>query len=96
MNAFFDAIDKLKHPLYFWNIWRKLAGSSLSDWRCSCDHQAMSSELTFDVWKSQLKQDCERLDKALAYTNLGDDCLRLLWEFGTEPSVQGVIEGCRK
>lgn len=56
----------------------------------------MSAELTFDVWKSQLKQDCKRLDKALAYTNLGHDCLRLLWEAGTEPSVQGVIEGGRK
>ena len=52
--------------------------------------------LAFDVWKMLLRQDCERQDKVLAYSNLGEECLKILWEAGTEPSVQGVIEGGRK
>ena len=48
--------------------------------------------LSFDVWKLRLREDCERKDKLLAFSGIGDDCLRLLWELGTEPSVQGVID----
>jgi hypothetical protein len=53
-------------------------------------------ELALDVWMVRLKQDCERQDKLLAYSNLGEECLKVLWEAGTEPTVQGVIEGGAK
>lgn len=53
-------------------------------------------ELALDVWKIRLREDCERQDKLLAFTNLGEECLKVLWEAGTQPTVQGVIDGGRK
>jgi len=54
------------------------------------------AELGLEVWKLRLKEDCERQDKLLAYSNLGEECLKVLWEAGTEPTVQGVIDGGEK
>lgn len=48
---------------------------------------------SFEVWKKSLWEDCVRQNRVLAFTTLGDECLRLLWEDGTEPSVQAIIEG---
>jgi hypothetical protein len=53
-------------------------------------------ELTYEAWKLRLQQDCQLQDKMLAYNSFGDDCLKLLWETGTEPSVQGIIDGGAK
>lgn len=53
----------------------------------------VAPELAFELWKLRLQQDCLREDKLLAYNGLGEDCLRLLWEGGVEPSVQGIIFG---
>jgi len=53
-------------------------------------------ESALEIWKLRLRQDCERQDKVLAHSNLGEECLKILWEAGTEPSVQGVIEVGRK
>jgi hypothetical protein len=53
-------------------------------------------ELALEVWKLRLRDDCERQDKLLAYSNLDEECLSVLWEAGTEPTVQGVIDGGRK
>ena len=55
-----------------------------------------TAELGLEVWKLRLKEDCERRDKLLAYSNLGEECLKVLWEAGTEPTVQGVIDGGEK
>ena len=55
-----------------------------------------TARLALEVWKRRLKEDCERQDKLLAYSNLGEECLKVLWEAGTEPTVQGVIEGGAK
>jgi hypothetical protein len=52
--------------------------------------------LAFELWKIRLQEDCKRRDKLLAYSNLGEECLKVLWESGTEPSVEGVIEGGQK
>ncbi len=49
--------------------------------------------LSFEDWKVRLRKDCEREDKLSAYAALGEECLRILWEQGTGPSVQGVMEG---
>ena len=52
--------------------------------------------LPFDIWKVFLHEDCVREEKLYAFDALGDECLRLLWESGTLPSVQGIIQGQRK
>ena len=49
--------------------------------------------LPFEDWKHCLRDDCERQDKLLAYTDMCEMCLQILWEAGTEPTVQGVIDG---
>lgn len=50
-------------------------------------------EQAFELWKDRLWEDCERNDKSLAYSRLGEVCLKILWESGTEPSVQGIVDG---
>jgi hypothetical protein len=55
-----------------------------------------AKELTFEVWKLRLQDDCKRQDKLLAYSTLGEECLRVLWEIGTEPSVQSIVDGGAK
>lgn len=63
-------------------------------WLFSCIPYTMTSQgLPFEVWKLRLRDDCERQDKLLAYKNLGEDCLKILWETGTEPSVEGIVNG---
>lgn len=47
--------------------------------------------VAFDTWKLGLRTDCELQDKLLAFEALGDFVLRLLWESGVEPSVEGVM-----
>ena len=60
------------------------------------DESMNAPDLSFETWKSRLQQDCQHWDKMLAYNTLGEDCLRLLWETGIEPSVQGIIDGSAK
>jgi len=57
------------------------------------ERESQKPRLDFEVWKERLREDCERLDKLAAYNCLGDECLRVLWRAGTEPSVQGIIQG---
>ena len=52
-----------------------------------------AQELPFEVRKLRLQQDCQRRDKSRVYSNLGEDCLRVLWEVGTKPNVQAIIDG---
>lgn len=52
----------------------------------------MSVLLPFNVWKQRLRDDCARCDRLWGFNALGDECLRVLWQAGTEPSVQGVID----
>jgi len=53
-------------------------------------------KLNYEAWKRYLQQDCQLQDKLLAYDSLGEDILRTLWQVGTEPSVQGIIDGGAK
>lgn len=48
---------------------------------------------TFETWKVRLLEDCQRQDKLLAFASLGEECLKVLWEAGTAPSVEGIIDG---
>jgi hypothetical protein len=50
-------------------------------------------DLTFEVWKAHLQEDCSRLHKLLVFANCGDYVLAALWSRGIEPTVQGIIEG---
>ena len=45
----------------------------------------------FHTWKLRLRKDCELQDKLVAFEALGDFVLRLLWENGVEPSVEGIM-----
>ena len=50
-------------------------------------------EQAFEFWKESLRKDCQRNDKLFAYSKLDEECLRILWESGTEPSVDGIVDG---
>ena len=52
--------------------------------------------VSFEIWKAHLLDDCERDDKLLAYKTLGEQCLRILWQSGTEPSVKGILDGGKR
>lgn len=52
----------------------------------------MSVLLPFNAWKQRLRDDCARCDRLWGFNALGDECLRVLWQAGTEPSVQGVLD----
>jgi hypothetical protein len=45
----------------------------------------------FEHWKEHFRKDCEAQDKLPAFNCLGDSVLRLLWESGTEPKVQAIV-----
>jgi hypothetical protein len=48
--------------------------------------------IDFDGWKLQLRHDCQRQDKLLAFNALSDSVLRLLWERGVAPSVKAIVD----
>ena len=59
--------------------------------------RSMSSpELAFEVWKTRLREDCVREDKLQAFENLGDYCLKILWECGLQPLVNAIVEDGKK
>jgi len=68
-----------------------------SIWHYRCTLTAMATDvLTLEVWKDTFRQDCEHNDKVQAFNSMGEECLRVLWNAGTAPSVQGVIDGGNK
>jgi len=52
-----------------------------------------SHPLKFEIWKARLREDCERNDKLIAFSNLGEDTLKVLYNCGTEPSLKGILDG---
>jgi hypothetical protein len=52
--------------------------------------------LAFEVWKEQLREDCERDSKLRCFNALDDLCLRLLWETGVEPLVQAITKNAEQ
>ena len=48
--------------------------------------------LTFRLWKAVLRKDCERENKLPAFDAMGDCALRLFYERGVEPTVQGILK----
>lgn len=54
-----------------------------------------TAPMEFEAWKLRLSKDCEAQGKLTAFNSLGDYALRLLWEQGIDPSVDGIV-GSRK
>lgn len=52
----------------------------------------MSDMNFFDVWKDQLRLDCEREQKLSAFNSLLDCVLRIFSQQGIHPSVRAIIE----
>jgi hypothetical protein len=46
--------------------------------------------ITFEIWKLQLRKDCEAQGK-LFFDAIGEYALSLLWEDGVDPSVRAVL-----
>lgn len=59
---------------------------------CALRKPVSSAPLSFDVWKLQLRDDCELKDKLPSFDAMGDFVLRFLWERGLDPTVQAIIE----
>lgn len=51
-----------------------------------------ASPLNFEHWRSVLRADCEQKGKLTAFQAIGENALRLFWERGTEPSVEGILK----
>jgi hypothetical protein len=51
----------------------------------------MPNILPFELWKAQLRSDCQRMHKLLVFDSTGDYVLQLLWKNGIEPTVQAII-----
>jgi len=51
-----------------------------------------ATHLTFILWKAALREDCERKHKLLGFDAIGDYALRLFYERGVEPTVQGILD----
>jgi len=45
----------------------------------------------FEFWKLCLREDYRRLEMALAFERLDEECLRLLWASGVLPCLLDII-----
>jgi hypothetical protein len=54
--------------------------------------QVSKNFLEFDVWKLQLRNDCESQGKLSVFNAMGDYVLQLLWAIGLDPSVKAIVE----
>ena len=52
----------------------------------------MSDFKYFEIWKDQLRLDCEREQKLLAFEALPDNVLTLFWLQGLHPSIKAIVE----
>jgi hypothetical protein len=50
----------------------------------------MPQKLSFDEWKSCLRDDCVKDGKLLAFDTLGDYVLKILWDAELEPTVKAI------
>jgi hypothetical protein len=55
----------------------------------------MAPKVPLDVWTWQLRKDCERQDKLIAFNALGDFVITLLWERGLDPTVNAIVDSTR-
>lgn len=55
-----------------------------------------SAPLTYEVWKFELRKDCEQRGKLRAFDGLGEYALKLLWEDGIDPSVEAIVGNAKR
>ena len=55
------------------------------------DEKGGKPAIAFELWKVQLRKDCELHDKLAAFDAMGEYVLHLLWETGLEPTVQSIV-----
>lgn len=60
------------------------------------DGKQSSAAITYDVWKLQLRKDCEMRSKLAAFDSIGEYALRLLWESGIDPTVAAIVRSAGK
>jgi hypothetical protein len=46
----------------------------------------------YEIWKIELRKDCEMQDKLAAFDAMGKYVLKLRWETGAKPSVNEIVE----
>ena len=56
----------------------------------SCERMQAPAFLTFEVWKAQLRQDCEIEDMLSAFNFFGEYTLKALWEIGLAPGLWAI------
>jgi hypothetical protein len=47
--------------------------------------------LSFEDWKQHLRQDCELKQKLTAFNALSENVLRLFWDQGVDPTIEGLV-----
>lgn len=52
----------------------------------------LPNPLPFETWIVRLREDCAREDNLSVFVALGEIWLRMLWELGIPPSVQGIVQ----
>jgi len=52
----------------------------------------VTQRLAFEIWQERLLEDCKRHHKLLPHSRLVEECLRILWDSGVEPSVRGITD----
>ena len=57
--------------------------------------QRKQTHLSYDVWKLELRKDCELQGKLIAFNGIGEYTLKLLWDDGIDPSVEAIVGKAR-
>jgi hypothetical protein len=58
-----------------------------------CLPAIMRRSLAFEAWKALLRNDCVGSERLQASDALGEATLRILYENGTDPTLEGVVPG---
>ena len=53
----------------------------------------MPNPMSFEKWKSCLRDDCQKQNKLAAFNLIGDDVLTMLWKSELEPTVKALTDG---
>ena len=60
------------------------------------ERKQIPTPLTYELWKLQLRKDCEGLGKLAGFDAIGDYTLRLLFEDGVDPTVEAIVGNSRR
>jgi len=51
----------------------------------------MGKGLQFEIWKTELRENCAKEDKLLAFKSLDDTVLSLIFDRGIQPTPEAII-----